>query len=214
MHNVKAVPRDSHHTTSKTTTNNEEQGDIVATESTLSVVTEGPTTTTANAAAATSTTTEMSAESPSNNSASAWVGRKVDAIFSPVLSFLNGAGASSSSSCGGGGGGEEKDGDGEKKAENGHDSSEKENKLEKKMGGSGDVVEDEVENMVRFFQLLTVSVMKERELSEYGLSCLWTSYFHGSYFLLNQFNRQPSSLVILSLSVPSIHPSSRDKGQK
>jgi hypothetical protein len=169
MHNVKAVPRDSHHTKGKATTNNEEPaGDILGTESTLSVVTEGPTTTTATAAAATtSTTTEMSAESPSNNSASAWVGRKVDAIFSPVLSFLNGAASSSSSSCGGGG--EEKDGDGEKKAENGNDSSEKENKLEKKMVG-GDDVEDEVEKMVRFnfwhlrLDFISVFFMKKRAL--------------------------------------------------
>jgi hypothetical protein len=135
----------------------------------------------------------MSAESPSNNSASAWVGRKVDAIFSPVLSFLNGAASSSSSSsCGGGGGGEEKDGDGEKKAANGNDSSEKENKLEKKMSG-GDDVEDEVEKMVRFnfwhLRLDFISVFYEKESSLSMICRVLDIILPWILFpLLNQFN--------------------------
>jgi len=105
MHNVKPVPRDSHHVPAQ---GSEEDGTtaaticcITATESSLSVVTEAPTvptTTTADAAADT-------AESPSSHSAS-WVGRKVDALFSPVLSFLNGASGGEEEEGDGGGGGE------------------------------------------------------------------------------------------------------------
>eukprot|EP00984_Skeletonema_dohrnii_P024411 scaffold13529_cov110-Skeletonema_dohrnii-CCMP3373.AAC.1 len=99
MHNVKPVPRDSHHVPAAQ--GGEEDGTtaaaiccITATESSLSVVTEAP------VAATTSTAdTAATAESPSSHSAS-WVGRKVDALFSPVLSFLNGAS-----------GGEEEEGD-------------------------------------------------------------------------------------------------------
>mmetsp|Transcript_13075 Transcript_13075/g.22313 ORF Transcript_13075/g.22313 Transcript_13075/m.22313 type:complete len:566 (-) Transcript_13075:147-1844(-) len=96
MHNVKPVPRDSHHVPAQ---GSEEDGTtaaticcITATESSLSVVTEAPTVAT--------TSTADTAESPTSHSAS-WVGRKVDALFSPVLSFLNGAS-----------GGEEEEGDG------------------------------------------------------------------------------------------------------
>eukprot|EP00984_Skeletonema_dohrnii_P023480 scaffold12572_cov75-Skeletonema_dohrnii-CCMP3373.AAC.1 len=99
MHNVKPVPRDSHHHVPAQ--GSEEDGTtaticcITATESSLSVVTEAPT-----VAAPTAATADTAAESPSSHSAS-WVGRKVDALFSPVLSFLNGAS-----------GGEEEEGDG------------------------------------------------------------------------------------------------------
>jgi len=99
MHNVKPVPRDSHHVPAQ---GSEEDGTtataticcITATESSLSVVTEAP------VAAPTAAAADAAAESPSSHSAS-WVGRKVDALFSPVLSFLNGAS-----------GGEEEEGDG------------------------------------------------------------------------------------------------------
>jgi len=100
MHNVKPVPRDSHHTIPATqkvkggaASGADENGTtIAATESSLSIATEAPP---PPAAAASS-----GGESPSSSNSASWVGRKVDAIFSPVLSFLNGASA----------GGEEEDG--------------------------------------------------------------------------------------------------------
>jgi len=105
MHNVKPVPRDSHHVPAQ---GSEEDGTttaticcITATESSLSVVTEAPTVPTTTATDATAAT----AESPSSHSAS-WVGRKVDALFSPVLSFLNGASGGEEEEGDGGGGGE------------------------------------------------------------------------------------------------------------
>lgn len=93
MHNVKPVPRDSHHTTvppKVKTGGTDENGTTIgccisATESSLSIVTEAPV-----AAAGGS-------ESPSSSNSASWVGRKVDAIFSPVLSFLNGASTAGSS---------------------------------------------------------------------------------------------------------------------
>lgn len=100
MHNVRAVPRDSHHV--RKAANSKRVDDvntivdsIATTESTLSIVTEDPT-----AAIA-------AAESSSNNSAS-WVGRKVDALFSPVLNFLNG-GAITGGGSSGASGKEERD---------------------------------------------------------------------------------------------------------
>lgn len=99
MHNVKPVPRDSHHSIPAPQKVKGGKTDdighcISATESSLSIVTEAPTTT--------------GGESPSSSNSASWVGRKVDAIFSPVLSFLNGASATA--------GGEEDDGGGEDKA--------------------------------------------------------------------------------------------------
>eukprot|EP00579_Thalassiosira_antarctica_P000242 CAMPEP_0201869466 /NCGR_PEP_ID=MMETSP0902-20130614/2976_1 /ASSEMBLY_ACC=CAM_ASM_000551 /TAXON_ID=420261 /ORGANISM="Thalassiosira antarctica, Strain CCMP982" /LENGTH=489 /DNA_ID=CAMNT_0048394983 /DNA_START=240 /DNA_END=1709 /DNA_ORIENTATION=- len=80
MHNVKRVPRDSHHvstTPSAPLKLDDSVGD--ACESKLSIETE----------LYTNSADEVGdGESPASAS---WVGRKVDAIFSPVLSFLQGA---------------------------------------------------------------------------------------------------------------------------
>jgi len=97
MHNVKPVPRDSHHVVpapQKVKGSNSSGGEddhnnsniccITATESSLSIITEAP------GASTTTTTNTGTAENPASHSAS-WVGRKVDALFSPVLSFLNGS---------------------------------------------------------------------------------------------------------------------------
>jgi hypothetical protein len=138
MHNVKAVPRDSHHVVPKvkrveqdeeTITDSSTICSIPATESTLSIVTEAPDVATAS----------------TSSSFSAAVGRKVDALFSPVLSFLNGASAS------GVDGEEEVDG-GEKLANSKeHGGSAKASVEKEKKNGErkSDVEEEEVQNMVR-----------------------------------------------------------------
>lgn len=138
MHNVKAVPRDSHHVVPKVKRVEQDEETITdcsticsipATESTLSIVTEAP---------------DVAAASTSS-SFSAAVGRKVDALFSPVLSFLNGASAS------GVDGEEEVDG-GEKLANSKeHGGSAKASVEKEKKNGErkSDVEEEEVQNMVR-----------------------------------------------------------------
>jgi len=112
MHNVKAVPRDSHHVVPKVkrveqdeeTTDSGTMCSIPATESTLSIVTEAPDVADPPVTTAASTL--------SSSSFSAAVGRKVDALFSPVLSFLNAASVAT------GGGGEEEELDGGEKLAN------------------------------------------------------------------------------------------------
>jgi len=113
MHNVKAVPRDSHHVVPKVkrveqdeeTTDSGTMCSIPATESTLSIVTEAPDVADPPVTTAASTL--------SSSSFSAAVGRKVDALFSPVLSFLNAASVAT-----GGGGDEEEELDGGEKLAN------------------------------------------------------------------------------------------------
>lgn len=105
MHSVKPVPRNSHNAIS---TNYDNHGTTTAappaatllrlhpTDSELSIATEGYTVDDAivarsyddNAVDSRHCGGEDGAETPSSAS---WVGRKVDAIFSPVLSFLHGA---------------------------------------------------------------------------------------------------------------------------
>jgi len=174
MHNVKPVPRDSHHIALKAkggaaADGIEENGSticcITATESSLSIVTEAP------VAAASGTTAAAGggvagSESPSSSSNSAsWVGRKVDALFSPVLSFLNGASA----------GGEEQDDGGcdDKTSVEGGTSSAKANltslltKEKSSDGGSTNEDEEEVQKMVREALLQAKTDLQKEE--EYKL---------------------------------------------
>ena len=157
MHNVKPVPRDSHHHVPSSKSSNkgsssakvssssnqvaEGGGDpttmccITSTQSSLSIATETVPATTSNA----NTNTATAAENHPSNSAS-WVGRKVDALFSPVLSFLNGASGAEEE----GGGADETLSSGEIDfCPNGDDYGVKSG--EKKKGED----EEEVENMVR-----------------------------------------------------------------
>lgn len=80
MHNARPVPRDSHHRTpAAIAAVDPDDSSVVIHERKLSVGTDAFT----NIA-----DEDEDGESPASAS---WVGRKVDAIFSPVLSFLQGA---------------------------------------------------------------------------------------------------------------------------
>eukprot|EP00571_Detonula_confervacea_P011655 CAMPEP_0172312408 /NCGR_PEP_ID=MMETSP1058-20130122/17422_1 /TAXON_ID=83371 /ORGANISM="Detonula confervacea, Strain CCMP 353" /LENGTH=464 /DNA_ID=CAMNT_0013025853 /DNA_START=321 /DNA_END=1715 /DNA_ORIENTATION=- len=89
MHNARPVPRDSHHLTPVAIAAMDfDDSAVITHERKLSVETDVST----NIA-----NEDKDGESPA---AASWVGRKVDAIFSPVLSFLQGA-TNSTSSCDG-----------------------------------------------------------------------------------------------------------------
>ena len=89
MHSIRPVPRDSHLSLHNNNTQDlsipDEFGPSLSQESELSEVLAAEQREDVGCGDA------SDGESPSNHSSSSWVGRKVDAIFSPVLSFLHGA---------------------------------------------------------------------------------------------------------------------------
>jgi hypothetical protein len=178
MHNVKPVPRDSHHIQDKGGVENEDEtSSITATESTLSIVTEAPTVVVAAPAPPPAASTMLSS-----------VGRKVDAIFSPVLSFLNGASSAS------GGGGEEEEGDGGEKLAAGAaadvaSASADLSSLMAQEKKSDEEEEEEVQNMVR------EALLQVRELNTLLCSSSINVALHQFCyipFILNNTNFQTS----------------------